>query len=216
MLSKPCVELYYHALSYCDMCSRLPFSTEYNSGVPGPQGAGAAPTLQCMPFTVLIKLFYTLNIEVWPFVPVAKDLKDLLKPVGGHWSLIWDKTHHWGDSFFLVHCQPLTNRKAVQGTLNCFPIGQLVVPDLTISTQISNLFSHLWQLYVQRSQIWDNQLTNRKAVQSTLNCFPIGQWLAVDQKEGVLCPEDLAIFNLLNILVLRQWTKTFIVFSLIF
>ena len=47
MLSKPCVELYYHALSYCDMCSRLPFSTEYNSGVPGPQGAGAAPTLQC-------------------------------------------------------------------------------------------------------------------------------------------------------------------------
>ena len=82
-------------------------------------------------------------VEVWPFVPVAKDLKDLLKPVGGHWSLIWDKTHHWGDSFFLVHCQPLTNRKAVQGTLNCFPIGQLVVPDLTISTQISNLFSHL-------------------------------------------------------------------------
>ena len=82
-------------------------------------------------------------LEVWPFVPVAKDLKDLLKPVGGHWSLIWDKTHHWGDSFFLVHCQPLTNRKAVQGTLNCFPIGQLVVPDLTISTQISNLFSHL-------------------------------------------------------------------------
>ena len=48
MLSKPCVELYYHALSYCDMCSRLPFSTEYNSGVPGPQGAGAAPTLQCV------------------------------------------------------------------------------------------------------------------------------------------------------------------------
>ena len=47
-------------------------------------------------------------------------------------------------------------------------------------------------------------LTNRRAVQSTLNCFPIGQWLAVDQKEGVLCPEDLAIFNLLNILVLRQ------------
>ena len=46
MLSKPCVELYYHALSYCDMCSHLPFSTEYNSGVPGPQGAGAAPTLQ--------------------------------------------------------------------------------------------------------------------------------------------------------------------------
>ena len=83
------------------------------------------------------------QIEVWPFVPVAKDLKDLLKPVGGHWSLIWDKTHHWGDSFFLVHCQPLTNRKAVQGTLNCFPICQLVVPDLTISTQISNLFSHL-------------------------------------------------------------------------
>ena len=28
------------------MCGRLPFSTEYNSGVPGPQGAGAAPTLQ--------------------------------------------------------------------------------------------------------------------------------------------------------------------------
>ena len=82
-------------------------------------------------------------LEVWPFVPVAKDLKDLLKPVGGHWSLIWDKTHHWGDTFFLVYCQPLTNRKAVQGTLNCFPIGQLVVPDLTISTQISNLFSHL-------------------------------------------------------------------------
>ena len=154
-------------------------------------------------------------LEVWPFVPVAKDFKDLLKPVGGHWSLIWDKTHHWGDTFFLVHCQPLTNRKAVQGTLNCFPIGQLVVPDLTISTQISNLFSHLWQLYVQRSQIWDNQLTNRKAVQSTLNCFPIGQWLAVDQKEGVMCPEDLPIYNLLNILVLRQWTKTFIVFSFI-
>ena len=154
-------------------------------------------------------------LEVWPFVPVAKDLKDLLKPVGGHWSLIWDKTHHWGDSFFLVHCQPLTNRKAVQGTLNCFPIGQLVVPDLTISTQISNLFSHLWQLYVQRSQIWDNQLTNRKAVQSTLNCSPIGQWLEVDQKVGVVCPEDLPIFNLLNILVLRQWTKTFIVFSFI-
>ena len=123
-----------------------------------------------------ISCFY---LEVWPFVPVAKDLKDLLKPVGGHWSLIWDKTHHWGDSFFLVHCQPLTNRKAVQGTLNCFPIGQLVVPDLNISTQISNLFSHLWQLYGQRSQIWDNQLTNRKAVQSTLNCSPIGQWLAV-------------------------------------
>ena len=84
-----------------------------------------------------------MDLEVWPFVPVAKDFKDLLKPVGGHWSLIWDKTHHWGDTFFLVHCQPLTNRKAVQGTLNCFPIGQLVVPDLTISTQISNLFSHL-------------------------------------------------------------------------
>ena len=46
MLSKPCVELYYHALSYCDMCSCLPFSTEYNLRVPGPQGAGAAPTLQ--------------------------------------------------------------------------------------------------------------------------------------------------------------------------
>ena len=29
------------------MCGRLPFSTEYNSEVPGPQGAGAAPTLQC-------------------------------------------------------------------------------------------------------------------------------------------------------------------------
>ena len=25
-------------------------------------------------------------VEVWPFVPVAKDLKDLLKPVGGHCS----------------------------------------------------------------------------------------------------------------------------------
>ena len=53
MLSKPCVELYYHALSYCDMCSRLPFSTEYNSGVPGPQAAGAAPTLQCSLLNVL-------------------------------------------------------------------------------------------------------------------------------------------------------------------
>ena len=94
-----------------------------------------------------------MDDETWPFVPVATDLKDLLKPVGGHWSLIWDKTHHWGDSLFLVHCQPLTNRKAVQ---------------------------------------------------STLNCSPIGQCLAVDQKEGMLCPEDLPIFNLLNILVLRQ------------
>ena len=28
------------------MCSCLPFSTEYNLRVPGPQGAGAAPTLQ--------------------------------------------------------------------------------------------------------------------------------------------------------------------------
>ena len=32
------------------MCGCLPFSTEYNSGVPGPQGAGAAPTLQCVVF----------------------------------------------------------------------------------------------------------------------------------------------------------------------
>ena len=96
-----------------------------------------------MPGLCRVDVIQYFLVEVWPFVPVAKDLKDLLKPVGGHWSLIWDKTHHWGDSFFLVHCQPLTNRKAVQGTLNCFPIGQLVVPDLTISTQISNLFSHL-------------------------------------------------------------------------
>ena len=42
MLSKPCGELYCHALSSCDMCGRLPFSTEYKSGVSGPQGAGAA------------------------------------------------------------------------------------------------------------------------------------------------------------------------------
>ena len=86
------------------------------------------------------KLQQQYLVEVWPFVPVAKDLKDLLKPVGGHWSLIWDKTHHWGDSFFLVHCQPLTNRKAVQGTLNCFPIGQLVVPDLApLNIQLSEM-----------------------------------------------------------------------------
>ena len=42
MLSKPCGELYCHALSSCDMCGRLPFSTEYKSGVSRPQGAGAA------------------------------------------------------------------------------------------------------------------------------------------------------------------------------
>ena len=30
------------------MCGRLPFSTEYNLVVPGPQGAGAAPSLQCI------------------------------------------------------------------------------------------------------------------------------------------------------------------------
>ena len=71
----------------------------------------------------------SLYLEVWPFVPLAKDLKDLLKPVGGHWSLIWDKTHHWGDFFFLVHFQPLTNSKAVQGTLNCSPIGQWLAVD---------------------------------------------------------------------------------------
>ena len=46
MSSKPCGELYCHALSSCDMCGRLPFSTEYNLVVPGPQGVGAAPSLQ--------------------------------------------------------------------------------------------------------------------------------------------------------------------------
>ena len=48
MLSKPCGELYCHALSSCDMCARLPFSTEYKSGVSGPQGAGAALCVLCI------------------------------------------------------------------------------------------------------------------------------------------------------------------------
>ena len=42
MLSKPCGELYCHALAYCDMCGRLPFSNEYKLKVSRPQGAGAA------------------------------------------------------------------------------------------------------------------------------------------------------------------------------
>ena len=46
MLSKPCGELYCHALTYCDMCGRHPFSTAYNSEVSGPQGANSAPSLQ--------------------------------------------------------------------------------------------------------------------------------------------------------------------------
>ena len=66
-----------------------------------------------------------------------------------------------------------------------------------IRTKYYNV-KHLGCFCQQKSQ------TNRKAVQSTLNCFPIGQWLAVNQKEGELYPEDLPIFNLLNILVLRQ------------
>ena len=47
MSSKPCGELYCHALSYCDMCGRLPLSTEYKSEVSGPQGAGAALCVLC-------------------------------------------------------------------------------------------------------------------------------------------------------------------------
>ena len=48
MLSKPCGELYCHALAYCDMCGRLPFSTEYKLKVSGPQGAGAALCVLCI------------------------------------------------------------------------------------------------------------------------------------------------------------------------
>ena len=47
MLSKPCGELYCHALAYCDMCGRLPFSSEYKLKVSGPQGAGAALCVLC-------------------------------------------------------------------------------------------------------------------------------------------------------------------------
>ena len=39
--------MYCYALSYCDMCGRLPFFTEYNSGVPAPQRADSALSLQC-------------------------------------------------------------------------------------------------------------------------------------------------------------------------
>ena len=49
MLSKPCGELYCHALAYCDMCGRLPFSTEYKLKVSRPQGAGAALCVLCGP-----------------------------------------------------------------------------------------------------------------------------------------------------------------------
>ena len=34
-----------------------------------------------------VGVYKCFRVEVWPFVPVAKDLEDLLKPVGGHWSL---------------------------------------------------------------------------------------------------------------------------------
>ena len=35
----------------------------------------------------LLRFNQIIKVEVWPFVPVTKDLKDLLKPVVGHWSL---------------------------------------------------------------------------------------------------------------------------------
>ena len=41
------------------------------------------------------------SVEVWPFVPVAKDLNDLLKPVGGHWSLIGTRHTTGGTPSFL-------------------------------------------------------------------------------------------------------------------
>ena len=38
--------MYCYALLYCDMCGRLPFFTEYNSGVQAPQRADSALSLQ--------------------------------------------------------------------------------------------------------------------------------------------------------------------------
>ena len=58
MLSKPCGELYCHALAYCDMCGRLPFSAEYKLKVSRPQGAGAALCVLWM-VVVLSLMLYT-------------------------------------------------------------------------------------------------------------------------------------------------------------
>ena len=64
MLSKPCGELYCHALSSCDMCARLPFSTEYKSGVSGPQGAGAALCVLCTVFCNIINKRGNLQFDL--------------------------------------------------------------------------------------------------------------------------------------------------------
>ena len=49
----------------------LPFSTEYNSGVPGPQGASAAPTLQC--YTDLVPLLVVGAAAAEPLLLVAEE-----------------------------------------------------------------------------------------------------------------------------------------------
>ena len=54
-----------HALSSCDMCGRLPFSTEYKSGVSGPQGAGAALSVLWVGLLALY-LFVFCGIQLYP------------------------------------------------------------------------------------------------------------------------------------------------------
>ena len=64
----------------------LPFSTEYNSGVPGPQGAGAAPTLQWAVVSGIQRHAQCAHVET---EAAQQHQTRLQKLCDNFWSRVW-------------------------------------------------------------------------------------------------------------------------------